>query len=66
MTGHHIVIAAWDQGRRKGEPYVRMYEARCDPCRWRSEHTPYLWQVRAWADVHEGKDPPPPWKRGPG
>lgn len=68
MAGHHVVIGSWDQGRRKGEPYLRLYEARCDPCRWRSEHTLHLWQARTWADAHQGIEPAqaPPWARGPG
>lgn len=64
---HHVVIAAWWQGRGRGEPYVRLHEARCDPCRWRSPHTDQLWQARAWADDHQGIDrSAPDWARGPG
>jgi hypothetical protein len=67
VTGHRIVIASWEQGRRKGEPYVRLYEARCDPCRWLSAHTGNAWQARIWADRHAGVDrAAPDWQRGPG
>jgi hypothetical protein len=67
MTGHSIVIATWEQGRRKGEPYERLYEARCGPCRWLSPHTANQWQARLWADKHAGVDrTAPEWQRGPG
>ena len=53
---HHIVIGSWEQGRRKGEPYIRLYEARCDPCHWRSPHTDQQVVARAWAAQHTGED----------
>lgn len=60
MTGkHHVVVGSWEQGGRKGEPYIRMYEVRCDPCRWRSRHTEQPWQARQWAGEHDGSLPCP-------
>jgi hypothetical protein len=65
---HHVVIGSWEQGRGKGEPYVRMYEVRCDPCRWRTEPLTELWSARRISAEHQGIDelPAAPWVRGPG
>lgn len=63
---HHVVVASWEQGGRPGE-YTRLYEVRCDPCRWRSKHTDNHLLARTWAADHQGitRDAPH-WQRGPG
>jgi len=63
---HHVVLASWEQGRRHGEPYVRLYEARCDPCGWKSKHTDNHLLARTWAADHQGiARHTPDWQRGP-
>jgi len=67
VVRHHVVVASWEQGGRRGDPYTRLYEVRCDPCKWRSQHTDQQWQARRWADDHQGLDrSAAPWARGPG
>lgn len=63
---HHVVIGAWWQGRGKGDPYIRMFEVRCDPCRWRSKHTDQQTLANTWAADHQGIERDhPDWVRGP-
>jgi len=63
---HHVVVASWEQGGRRGDPYTRLYEVRCDPCKWRSRHTDQQWQARQWAGEHDGTLPDPAPDRGSG